>query len=44
MVRRYVPALSEVVEKSGGNSKEHAVISLKIGSASTLVAGCDVSE
>ncbi|CAN0546928.1 unnamed protein product, partial [Laminaria digitata] len=34
----------EVVEKSGRNLKEYALHSLRIGSASTLAAGGDVSE
>ena len=37
-------ALREVVEKSGRNPKEYALHSLRIGSASTLAAGGDVSE
>ena len=37
-------ALREVDEKSGRNPKEYALHSLRIGSASTLAAGGDVSE
>ena len=37
-------ALREVVEKSGGDPKELALHSLRIGGASTLAAGGDVLD
>ena len=42
--RQALRALREVAEKMGRNPKEYALHSLRIGSASTLAAGGDVSE